>query len=60
MNSQAYTESNNFNAIEMEHKEVTVTESKHQFDESQRQQLSNHDEVHYSDVCTASYVRGYN
>lgn len=60
MNSLAYNNSNNFNAVEMEHKEVAVSECKHLTAQSQRQKFSNNDEVHHSDVSTASYVRGYN
>ncbi|WP_114326882.1 hypothetical protein [Candidatus Colwellia aromaticivorans] len=60
MNSLAYNDSNNFNAIEMEHKDAIVSVSKHRPNESQRQSLNNNGEVHQSDVSTASYIRGYN
>jgi len=60
MNSSAYNDSNNFNVIEIEHKKSTVGDSKHLDAQSQRQKLNHNDEVHHSDVSTASYVRGYN
>lgn len=60
MNSLAYNDSNNVNAIDMEHNESTASESNYQPSESQRHSLSNNDEVHHSDVSTASYIRGYN
>ncbi|MDX2369748.1 MAG: hypothetical protein QNK36_15335 [Colwellia sp.] len=60
MNSLAYNDNNNFNTIEMVHKNATVNESKHRPSESQRQSLSNNGEVHQNDVSTASYIRGYN
>lgn len=60
MNSLAYNDSNNFNAVEMEHKKSTVSKCKHSAGQSQRQKLSHNDEVHHGDVSTASYVRGYN
>lgn len=60
MNSLAYNDSNNLNAIEMKHKESTASESKYRSSESQRHSLSNNDEVHHSDVSTPCYIRGYN
>lgn len=60
MNSLAYNDSNNFNAIEVEHKEVLVSENKHPSDKSTQQQTSKHEQAFYNDVSTASYVRGYN
>jgi hypothetical protein len=60
MNSLAYNDSNIIKAVEIEHKEAIVSKNKHRLNESQRQNLINNDEVHHSDVSTASYIRGYN
>jgi hypothetical protein len=60
MNSLAYNESNKFNAIDMENNEATVSKNKHQCNEIQGHQQSKLDEVHHSDISTASYIRGYN
>lgn len=58
MNSLAYNDSNNINAIEMEHKESTASERN--YSPSESQQRSCNDEYHHSDVSTPCYIRGYN
>lgn len=59
MNSIASNESNNFNESELKHKEVVVTKYKDQLiNNKQYFSQCEHDSI--NDVCTASYVRGYN
>ncbi|MBL4822124.1 MAG: hypothetical protein JKX90_01190 [Colwellia sp.] len=60
MNSLANNDSNYFNARNLEHKEVAVSENKHPFKKSKQQQKSKHEQAFCNDVSTASYVRGYN
>jgi hypothetical protein len=60
MNSLAYTDSNIFNVRGLEHKKAVASENKQQLSKSQRQNDNKSGEVIYSDVSTASYVRGYN
>lgn len=60
MNSLAYTDSNTFNSKDLEHKKAVASENRQQPNTGQRQNVNKDDEVIYSDVSTASYVRGYN
>jgi hypothetical protein len=56
MNSLAYNDSNNVDTTELEHKEVNVNKSVNTLNKSKQK----HKHVIYNDVCTASYVLGYN
>lgn len=60
MNSLAYNDSNELNAIELEHKEISVNNSEEQLNKSKQHNIHQHKQAIYNDVCTASYVRGYN
>jgi hypothetical protein len=58
MNSLTHDESNYFSATGSEHKEVAVSENKHQT--TTNQHVRKHEKALCSDVSTACYVRGYN
>lgn len=60
MNSATNNESNYFNARDIEHKEVTVSENKRPSAKNTQQRISKHEQTLCNDVSTASYVRGYN
>jgi len=60
MNSLTHDESNYFNATGLEHKEVAVSENKHQSNTNTQQHIRKNEQAFCNDVSTASYVRGYN
>ena len=60
MNSLANNDSNYFNARDLDHKEVAVSENKHSSNKSTQQRTSKHEQALCHDVSTPSYVRGYN
>lgn len=60
MNSLSHDESNYLNATGLEHKEVAVSENRHQTNTNTQQQIRKHEQAICNDVSTASYVRGYN
>ncbi len=60
MNSPANSESNYFNARDLELKEVTVSGNKRPSTISTQQRISKNEQALCNDVSTPSYVRGYN
>ena len=60
MNSLANNDSNYFNARDLDHKEVAVSENKRPSTKSTQQRISKHEQTLCNDVSTPSYVRGYN
>lgn len=57
MNSLAYINSDNVNNKEAEHNKLVATKRKHLL---ARDSKDNEDRNIANDVCTQSYVRGYN
>lgn len=60
MNSLVENESNNLNTMELEDKDVIVHMSECQINKSKHKNIYKNKQTVYNDVCTASYVLGYN